>query len=148
MNEREYRWEFDPTKFDSGRVSEDADTEFFFSPYDVPDSLIVRQYPASNVLVIEFKHIDDDEKRRCLALDNGLRLWLGKSSGRILAIQVEADKLDSPELKKAIEDLPEAIEKPGSLSWKKRPLRVDNFESTRRIMSEYLSDHSPLASPM
>lgn len=146
MSEREYRWEFDPTDYDFGHVSDDSDTESFFSPYDVPDSLIVRHYPANNELIIEFNHIGGSEKRRSLKLDDGLELWLGRKSGRIMAIQIEADKLDSPEIKKAIEGLPETIAKAGSISWVRRPWRVDNFESTSRIMSKYLKDRPASAS--
>lgn len=118
------------------------------SPYDVPRAL--RAFAEGRTLVIEFQYIGNETPRRTVPDRRGgwdMKLILGKNSGRLYRVEVDADLKHEPSssVPRLLDAIAQAIsdlggrERPGARSDDNPKLARQSVESKRRDLMESLA---------
>lgn len=105
------------------------------SPYDVPEAFRITSLDGDKFL-FEFRYIDSGEQTSNVNLDGQARARLGKSTHRILAIELSRPELEAGALvkrfHKVIQELSEKDSYKGQAAW--------NYRAAREAVDLTMSD--------
>jgi len=118
-----------------------VEVNVFMSPYDVPEAVRGRYDVAVGRLLIEFKYFDEEKPVVDEPHGDHIVLRVGKNSGRLLGIQLDADALKAKQvgLRVFVEQVRKAINELSNTR-SKDPSRIRNYQVTEEVITDHSAE--------